>query len=138
MEGLAQLVNESLARNGVESTVDHRRLEWSKWFRFDSSDTALLLPAKPGVFALGEELNPPSENLTEGKRTLALFHIAQADDLGMALGSMFLPGNMLRERLVSAHCYARYTVIEDAGQRQSALAALQNWMQSSAEAASAA
>jgi hypothetical protein len=138
MEGLAQLVNESLARNGVESTVDHRRLEWSKWFRFDSSDSALLVPAKPGVFALGEEVIPPSENATEGKRMLAIYHIAQTDDLGMALGRMFLPGNMLRERLESGHCFARYTVLEDAAQRQSALAALQQWMKSSAEVASAA
>ena len=138
MEGLAQLVNESLARNGVESTVDHRRLVWSKWFRIDSSDSSLLVPAKPGVFALGEEVIPPSEDAADAKRMLALFHIAQADDLGMSLGRMFLPGNMLRERLETGHCYARYTVIEDAAQRQSALAALQQWMRSSTAVASAA
>ena len=138
MEGLAQLVNESLARNGVEPTVDHRRLVWSKWFRFDSSDTALLVPAKPGVFALGEEVIPPADNATEGKRMLALFHIAQSDDLGMALGKVFLPSNMLSQRLENGSCFARYTVIEDADQRQSALEALQQWMDSSAAVASAA
>ena len=138
MEALAQLVNESLARNGVEPTVDHRRLVWSKWFRFDSSDSSLLVPAKPGVFALGEEVIPPNDNATEGKRMLALFHIAQADDLGMSLGRIFLPGNMLRQRLENGNCFARYTVIEDASQRQSALAALQAWMESSAAVASAA
>ena len=138
MEGLAQLVNDSLARNGVDPTLDHRRLEWSRWFRFDNSVSALLVPAKPGVFALGEEIIAHGENATEGKRMLALFQISQADDLGMALGRMFLPGNMLRERLENGRCYARYTVIEDAQQRQSALASLQKWMQSTSEVASAA
>jgi hypothetical protein len=138
MEGLAQLVNESLARNGVEPTVDHRRLVWSKWFRFESSDSALLVPAKPGVIALGEEVIPPSDNATEGKRMLAIFHIAQSDDLGMTLGRIFLPSNMLRERLENGNCFARYTIIEDAAQRQSAVAALQQWMDSSAAVASAA
>ena len=138
MEGLAQLVNESLARNGVDPTLDHRRLEWSRWFRFDTSVSALLVPAKPGVFAIGEEIIAPGENATEGKRMLALFQISQADDLGMALGRMFLPGNIIRERLEQGRCYARYTVIEDAAQRQSALAALQKWMQSTSEVASAA
>jgi hypothetical protein len=137
MEGLAQLVNDSLARNGVHPSLDHRRLEWSRWFRFDSSVSALLVPAKPGVFALGEEVVPPGENGAEGKRMLALFQISESDDLGMTLGRMFLPGNLLRERLENGNCFARYTVIEDAAQRQSALAALQNWMQSS-EVASAA
>jgi hypothetical protein len=138
MERLAQLVNESLARNGVEPTVDHRRLVWSKWFRFESSDGALLVPPKPGVFALGEEVIPPSDNATDGRRMLAIFHIAPSDDLAMTLGRVFLPGNMLRQRLENGNCFARYTVIEDAAQRQSAVAALQQWMDSSAAVASAA
>jgi hypothetical protein len=138
MEGLAQLVNDSLARNGMNPPLDHRRLEWSRWFRFDSSVSALLVPAKPGIFALGEEIIAPNETATEGKRILALFQISQTDDLGMALGRMFLPGSMLRERLENSTCYARYTVIEDADQRESALVALQKWMQSSSEVASAA
>jgi hypothetical protein len=138
METLAQLVNESLARNGMAPSLDHRLLEWSCWFKMDSSDSALLVPAKPGVFALGEEVIAPEAGGPEGKRMLALFQISQADDLGMTLGRMFLPGNKLRERLETGHCFARYTVIEDAAQRQSALAALQKWMQSTSEVASAA
>jgi hypothetical protein len=138
MEGLAQLVNDSLARNGVDPALDHRRLEWSRWFHFDSSVSAILVPAKPGVFALGEEIIAPGENATEAKRMLALFQISQSDDLGMTLGRMFLPGNMLRERLENGRCYARYTVIEDAAQRQSALAALQKWMQGTSDLTSAA
>ena len=37
MVGLSQMVNESLARHGVETGVDHRRLQWSNWLRCESS-----------------------------------------------------------------------------------------------------
>jgi hypothetical protein len=139
MDGLAQLVAESLARNGVATALDYRRLAWSQWFRCDSSFSVLLVPGKPGIFALGEEVVAPGETAaTEGKRLLALLQIEAVQDLGMALGRMFLPGSILRERLQGGRCFARYTVIEDAAQRQTALAALQQWMESSAEVASAA
>jgi hypothetical protein len=138
MEGLAQLVNDSLARNGVETTLDHRRLEWSRWFRCESSFSVLLVPGKPGIFALGEEVISPGEiSATGGKRMLALFQISPAEDLGLTMGRMFLPGSAVRERLEAGRCFARYTVIEDAAQRQAALAALQNWMDSSSEASAA-
>ena len=32
MEGLARLVSESLARHGVDTSIDQRRLQWSRWF----------------------------------------------------------------------------------------------------------
>jgi hypothetical protein len=138
MESLSQLVNESLERNGVETALDHRRLEWSRWFRCESSFSVLLVPSKPGVFAIGEEIAAPDEvSDTSGKRMLALFQISATEDLGLALGRLFLPGSILRERLENGSCYARYTVIEDAVQRRSALAALQQWM-NSAEVAPAA
>ena len=139
MEALAQLVSRSLARNGVDTSLDHRRLQWSQWFRCESSFSVLLVPGKPGIFALGEEVIAPGETAaTVGKRMLALFQISATEDIGMALGRMFLPGSQLRDRLEAGRCFARYTVIEDAAQRQTALAALQQWMESSAEAASAA
>lgn len=139
MQGLSQLVNESLAKNGVQTDLDHRRLQWSQWFRCESSFSSLLVPSKPGIFALAEEVIAPGQtSATEGKRMLALFQISQAEDLGMALGRMFLPGSILRDRLESGCCFARYTIMEDAAQRQTALAALQQWMNSSAEMSSAA
>src|SRR5690348_11205581 len=121
MEGLAHLVSESLDRHGFETTVDHRRLQWSPWFRCHDSFSFLLAPCKPGLFALGEEvtaLRAASEprsrhpersegSLVEGKRMLALFRISEATDLGMALGRLFLPGNPERERLSSGRCFAR-------------------------------
>ena len=67
---------------------------------------------------------------------LALFHISEANDLGMALGRLFLSGNPARERLASGSCFARYVVVEDPAQRRTAFTALQRWMASSAQAAS--
>lgn len=144
MEALAQLVSQSLAVHGIESRLDHRRLQWSKWFRCESSFSVLLVPGKPGIFALSEEIAmfggagkvPDSEaSLSPGKRMLALFQISEAEDLGMALGRFFLPGSPLRERLAEGRCFARYVVLEDAGQRHSAYNALQQWFASSTEAA---
>ena len=131
MEGLARLVNESLAHHGYEPKLDYRRLQWSKWFRCESSFSVLLAPCQPGIFALGEEIVSPGE--AGSKRMLALFHIAEAGDISLALGSMFLPGSLLRERLESGRCFTRYAVIENAAERAQAVAALQQWMTSSAE-----
>jgi hypothetical protein len=137
MVGLAQLVNESLARYGVETTLDHRRLNWSKWFRCESSFSVLLAPSQPGLFALGEEVIAPGEvSATAGKRMLALFQVTETDDLGMALGRLFLPGSPERERLASGRCFARYAVVEDPAQRKSAHAAFQLWLVASSDTAS--
>src|SRR5580693_7361440 len=137
MEGLAHLVAESLVRHGFEPSFDHRRLQWSSWFRCQDSFSLVLAPCKPGIFALGEEVVAPGElAVGEGKRMLALFQISEAEDVGMALGRLFLSGNPARERFASGRCFARYVVIEDPIQRRTALTALQTWMASSAEAVS--
>jgi hypothetical protein len=178
MENISQLVESSLARHGVPANFDHLRLQWSNWFRCESSFSVLLAPAKPGIFALGEEIVPLGESVElraaalsrvegsvavldghnraecvkriattaeslelrasspVGKRMLALFQISDTDDLGMALGRLFLPGNPLRERLAAERCFARYAVIEDTIQRQTASAVFQRWIQESAETAS--
>ena len=135
MEGLAHLVAESLVRHGFEPAFDHRRLQWSSWFRCQDGFSLVLAPCKPGLFALAEEVIAPGElAVGDGKRMLALFQISEADDLGMALGRLFLSGSPERERFASGRCFARYVVIEDPTQRQIALTALQRWMASSAEA----
>jgi hypothetical protein len=137
MEGLAHLVAESLVRHGFEANFDHRRLQWSQWFRCQDSFSLVLAPCKPGLFALGEEVIAPGELAAgDGKRMLALFQISEADDLGMALGRLFLSGNPVRQRFANGRCFARYVVIEDVTQRRAAHTALQRWMGSSAEAVS--
>ncbi len=133
MEGLERMVSESFARLGVESAFDYRRVEWCRWFRCADSYSLVLMSSKPGVFALGEEIVAPG---AVGKRMLALFQISETDDLGMALGRLFLPGSPQRERLAAGRCFARYAVIEDATQRHAAYAALQRWLSSSLETTS--
>jgi hypothetical protein len=137
MEGLSRLVTDSLVRHGFEATLDPRRIAWSKWFRCESSFSVVLVPSRPGLFALGEEIVAPGETTaTGGKRMLALFQISATDDLGIALGRLFLPGNPARDRFASGRCFVRYSIIEDDAQRQSADAAFQQWMASSSESAS--
>jgi hypothetical protein len=134
MEGLTHLVAQSLKRHNFEPALDHRRLQWSRWFRCESSFDLLLVPSKPGLFAMGEEVMAPGE--MGDKRMLALFQITESDDLGMTLGRLFLPGNPSRERFSSGKCFVRYVIIEDAGQRKTAYDAFQQWMNASAETAS--
>lgn len=123
MEGLERLVSESFARHRVEAAFDHRRLQWSPWFRCVDSVSLVQLSSKPGLFALADEVVPSDAG---SQRMLALLRISEADDLGMALGRLFLPRNP--ERLAGRPCFVRYAVIEDAAQRHAAHAALQTWL----------
>ena len=62
MESITRLVSESLARHGFDRPLDYRRLHWSRWFRCESTHSLLVVPSKPGVFALAEEIVPaPTE-----------------------------------------------------------------------------
>ena len=56
MEAITRLVADSLARHGLDRPVDPRRLQWSRWFRCDSVHSLLVVPSKPGIFALAEEI----------------------------------------------------------------------------------
>ena len=56
MEALTRLVSESFARHGFERPLDYRRLHWSRWFPCESPRSLLLVPSKPGIFALAEEV----------------------------------------------------------------------------------
>src|SRR5581483_5971630 len=136
MEGLTRLVTESMARNGLAPAVDHRRLRWSQWLRLESSFDLVLVPSKPGLFAVGEEIVGPGElPVGGGKRMLAVLEVHDADDLGLGLGRLFAPGHLLKERIASGRVFVRYTVIEDEEQKESALSALQRWLAQSTETA---
>jgi len=56
MEALTRMVADSLARHGFDRPLDPRRLQWSRWFRCDSPHSLLVVPSKPGIFALAEEV----------------------------------------------------------------------------------
>jgi hypothetical protein len=130
MVGLAQLVDDSLARHGVEANFDPGRVQWSSWFRVSDRLGLLQVPGKAGLFALAEELAAPDQLETgDGKRLLGLLQITEAEDLGLALGRLFLYPVQDRQR-VSNRYFARYAVIEDDRQRRSAYAAFQDWKSS--------
>jgi len=69
MEALTRLVADSLARHGFDRPIDPRRLQWSRWFRCDSTHSLLVVPSKPGIFALAEEIMDlgPSNTLGASK-----------------------------------------------------------------------
>jgi len=130
MVGLAQLVDESLARHGVEANFDPGRVQWSSWFSVNDPLGLLEVPGKAGLFALAEELAAPGQpKLGDGKRLLGLLRIAEAQDLGLALARLFLNPGPEGQR-VSNRYFARYAVIEDDRQRRSAYAAFQRWTSS--------
>ncbi len=66
MEALTRLVADSLARHGLDRPVDPRRLQWSRWFRCDSPHSLLIVPSKPGIFALAEEVMNSGPTETHG------------------------------------------------------------------------
>jgi hypothetical protein len=135
MEDLTRIVAESMARHGLDVPVDHRRLQWSKWARCESSFDLSMLPSKPGLLALAEELMVPGEMPIAGKRMLAIFEIGEAPDLGIAVVRLFAPGTPLTARFAEGRIFVRYTVIEDEVQRRSAHTALLRWLTVSAHAA---
>jgi hypothetical protein len=56
MESLTRLVVDSLTRHGFDRPIDPHRLQWSRWFRCESSHSLLVVPSKPGIFALAEDV----------------------------------------------------------------------------------
>ena len=58
MEELARMVAASMDRHGCDTSIDHRRLNWSPWFRCELNVDLLLIPSAPGIFALAEEVIP--------------------------------------------------------------------------------
>ena len=109
-------------------------LNWSRWFRCESSFGLLLVPDQPGIFALAEELVAPEDS--NARRMLAVFEIDEAEDIARALGRLFLPSNLWRSRLLEGRCYVRYAVVADAQERKTSALMLKNWLVSQLDAAS--
>lgn len=108
-------------------------MNWSRWFRCESSFGLLLVPSQPGVFALAEEVEPPASG---GRRTLAVFEVDETEDLALALSRMFAAGSRWRQKLSEGRCYARYAVAPSIADRRVATAALRRWLESQQEVAS--
>ncbi|HEY6308458.1 MAG TPA: hypothetical protein VI488_18595 [Candidatus Angelobacter sp.] len=108
-------------------------MNWSRWFRCESSFGLLLVPAQPGIFALAEEIVQPGG--PSSRRMLAVFEVEEADDLAWALSRLFASTSPWRRRLAEGRCYLRYAVAVDAEERHAAAAALKNWLSSQRETA---
>jgi hypothetical protein len=155
MEALTRLVSDSLARHGFDRPVDPRRLQWSRWFPCDSPHSLLVVPSKPGIFALAEsvmDLGIGNDRVGTGaslvqpgkaasaaevlsKRMLAVLQFSEDDNMAYVLDRMFTHINPMRARLHSGSCFVRFVVVEDQQQRRSICAALNQWMRNSAEKA---
>jgi hypothetical protein len=161
MEGITRIVPESLARHGFNRPLDYRRLLWSRWFRCESPHSLLLVPSKPGVFALAEEItaglgpnsleeaaeNPPAVaaegtyRAREGeapapRRMLAVTQFFEDDDMAFVLDRMLSAQNPMRSRLLSGRYFVRFVVIDDECQRRSICNALNQWIAGFSEKAS--
>ncbi len=108
-------------------------LNWSRWFRCESSFGLLLVPNQPGVFALAEEVVEPAG--PQSRRMLAVFEIDETEDLVRALSRQFTPASQWRERIASTRCYVRYAAIPDKQERGAAATALKNWLNSQRDTA---
>ncbi len=109
---------------------------WSAWSRCESSFSLLLVPARPGVFALAEEVFETGASGSR-RRMLALFHVAEAADLARATSRLFAADHPLRQRLVAARCFLRYAVLPEAAQRRAVALALEQWLSAAADSAAA-
>lgn len=108
-------------------------MNWSRWFRCESSFELLLVPNQPGVFALAEEIVQAAG--PNSRRMLAVFEIQEADDLAHAMSRLFAAGSGWRTKLAEARCYIRYTVAPSIADRRAAASALKTWLNSHREVA---
>ena len=69
----------------------------------------------------------------ESRRMLAVSQFFEDDDMAFVLDRMLSFQNPMRARLASGRYFVRYVVIEDASQRRSICAALNQWIVSSTE-----
>lgn len=107
-------------------------MNWSRWFRCESSFGLLLVPNQPGVFALAEEV----VSSPNGRRMLAVFEVDESDDLALSLSRMFAIGSRWREKLGEGKCFARYAVAPGLADRRAAADALKQWLAAQRDLAS--
>jgi acyl-CoA reductase-like NAD-dependent aldehyde dehydrogenase len=108
-------------------------MNWSRWFRCESSFGLLLVPKQPGIYALAEEILQPAGPYS--RRMLAVFDVEEAEDLARALSRLFAAGSPWRQKLTEERCYLRYAVAPEAEVRRGAATALKNWLTSQRDTA---
>jgi acyl-CoA reductase-like NAD-dependent aldehyde dehydrogenase len=109
-------------------------MNWSRWFHCESSFGLLLVPSQPGVFALAEEVVQAAG--PQSRRMLAVFEVAEAEDLSRAMSRLFAAGSPWREKMAQVRVYVRYAIAPGLADRRAATAALKNWLSAQREVAS--
>jgi len=109
-------------------------MNWSRWFHCESSFGLLLVPSQPGVFALAEEVVQAVGE--QSRRMLAVFEVAEAEDLSRAMSRLFAAGSPWREKMAQEKVYVRYAIAPSIADRRTAAAALKNWLSAQREVAS--
>src|SRR3954470_11479633 len=109
-------------------------MNWSRWFHCESSFGLLLVPSQPGVFALAEEVVQAVG--AQSRRMLAVFEVAEAEDLSRAMSRLFAAGSPWREKMAQEKGYGRYAIAPSIADRRTAAAALKNWLSAQREVAS--
>lgn len=109
-------------------------MNWSRWFHCESSFGLLLVPSQPGVFALAEEVVQAVGE--QSRRMLAVFEVAEAEDLSRAMSRLFAAGSPWREKMAQAKIYVRYAIAPSIADRRAAATALRNWLSAQREVAS--
>ena len=109
-------------------------MNWSRWFHCESSFGLLLVPSQPGVFALAEEVVQAAG--AQSRRMLAVFEVAEAEDLSRAMSRLFAAGSPWREKMAQQKVYVRYAIAPSIADRRAAATALKNWLSAQREVAS--
>jgi len=74
--------------------------------------------------------------MLQSRRMLAVFEVAEADDLSRAMSRLFAAGSPWREKMAEAKVYVRYAIAPSIADRRAAAMALKNWLSAQREVAS--
>jgi hypothetical protein len=102
-------------------------MNWSRWFRCESSFGLVLVPNQPGVYALAEEVVEPTG--PQSRRMLAVFDVGESEDMARSLSCQFAAGSQWRQRLREKNCFVRYALTANVEERHSVADALRHWLE---------
>src|SRR5262245_2376965 len=125
MEHLPSLEQLTRSAQSLSSDNADEKPQWSAWSRCESSFSLLLVPHRPGVYALAEEV---VDSGAHGRRMLAMFAVTASDDLARSISQLFMPSHPLCARMAQCRCFVRYAEISDPAARQETAQALERWL----------
>lgn len=105
-------------------TAQEVRLHWSSWFHCESSFNLMLVPDRPGIFVIAEEVVSAVPVKGRG-RNLNVIEVDAADDLFHSLNQLFAHHCPMRDKLENSRCFLRFAEVSDPAVRSEAVAQLQ-------------